>query len=252
MTRSRPSTRRARTDRSWPGRRVEARDLPRERPLGTAPLVGRDDELALLTGIWTKVARESRPHLVTVLGEPGIGKSRLVAELERTVDDRSDGLVLHGRCLPYGQALGYWALAMALKDAAAVSADDDVSTARRKLGDLVAECARGVRESTATPPSWRAISPCSAAWTLPPIGPPPSTSARLHASVRRFLEALARRRPLCLVLEDIHWADDALLNLIEAVASRAQDAPLLIVAQARPERHEIDVTLADLVADVRA
>jgi class 3 adenylate cyclase/tetratricopeptide (TPR) repeat protein len=213
---------------------LEARNLPRERPLGTAPLVGRDDELALLTGIWTKVAREARPHLVTVLGEPGIGKSRLVAELERQVDDLAKGLVLHGRCLPYGQALGYWALAMALKDAAAVSADDDVGMARRKLGDLVTNVltASGVDRDPDELASHVAL--------VSGLDTDADRSAAvdertLHASVRRFLEALARRRPLCLVLEDIHWADDALLNLIEAAASRAQDAPLLIVTQARPE-----------------
>jgi len=68
------------------------------------PLVGRDEELALLSGIWLKVVREARPHLVTVLGEPGIGKSRLVAEFERRFC--ADAVRLHGRCLPYGEALG--------------------------------------------------------------------------------------------------------------------------------------------------
>jgi class 3 adenylate cyclase/tetratricopeptide (TPR) repeat protein len=213
---------------------VEARHLPRERALGTAPLVGRDDELTLLTGTWAKVVRDRRPHLVTVIGEPGIGKSRLVSELERQVDDLADGLVLHGRCLPYGQALGYWALAMALKDAAAVSADDDAATARRKLGDLVADVltASGSDRDPAELASHLAL--------VSGLDTDADRSAAvdertLHASVRRFLEALARRRPLCLVIEDIHWADDTLLNLIEAVAARAQDAPLLIVAQTRPE-----------------
>ena len=171
---------------------------------------------------------------MTVIGEPGIGKSRLVAELERQIIDTADGTVLHGRCLPYGQALGYWALAMALKDAAAVSADDDAGTARRKLGDLVADvfAASGIERDPDELASHLAL--VSGLDTAADQ----STTAderTLHASVRRFLEALARRRPLCLVLEDIHWADDTLLNLIEAVATRSQDAPLLIVTQTRPE-----------------
>src|SRR5262249_54660440 len=100
---------------------LEVASVPEGRPLGTAPLVGRDDELARLSGIWTRVVREAQPHLVTIVGEPGIGKSRLVAELERRVLDQAR--VLHGRCLPYGEALGYNALAGALKEAAGITAD---------------------------------------------------------------------------------------------------------------------------------
>ena len=81
--------------------------------------------------------REARPHLVSVLGEPGIGKSRLVAEFERRAGRPASATLLHGRCLPYGEALGYWALAMALREAADVAAEDGAGAARRKLGDLV-------------------------------------------------------------------------------------------------------------------
>src|SRR5260221_2191716 len=95
---------------------LDAAAVSASRPLGTAPLVGRDEELALLSGIWLKAVREGRPHLITVLGEPGIGKSRLAAEFESRFC--ADALVLHGRCLPYGYDLGYWALTMVLKEAA--------------------------------------------------------------------------------------------------------------------------------------
>src|SRR5205823_3078158 len=71
---------------------------PKSRPLGTAPLVGRDEELAVLSGIWSRVMREAQPHLVTVLGDPGLGKSRLVAEFEKRLDGTAR--VIHGRCLP--------------------------------------------------------------------------------------------------------------------------------------------------------
>ena len=211
---------------------LDVAPLPEARPLGTAPLVGRAEELALLSGTWTRVSREARPHLVTVLGEPGIGKSRLVAELER--DSLADALVLHGRCLPYGEALGYWAFATALKEAAAITADDDAERARAKLADLVTEVAGYDSEAD----------PIEVARHLLLLGgldaeddraAPAVDQRTLHASARRFLEALARRRPLCLLLEDIHWADDALLDLVEFVAARVHEAPLLIVAQARPE-----------------
>ena len=212
---------------------LDVTPLPEARPLGTAPLVGRDEELALLAGIWTIVAREARPHLVTVLGEPGIGKSRLVAEFERGV--LGDALVLHGRCLPYGEALGYWALGTALKEAAGIAAEDDAETARARLGELVlGSIGPGQTEADAT----EIARHLALLIGLDTEGDRTATAPdqrTLHASARRFLEALAGRRSLCLLLEDIHWADDALLDLVEFVASRAHEAPLLIVAQARPE-----------------
>ncbi|MBA2451176.1 MAG: AAA family ATPase, partial [Chloroflexi bacterium] len=210
---------------------LDVAPVPESRPLGTAPLVGRADELALLSGTWTKVCREARPHLVTVLGEPGIGKSRLVAEFER--HSLGEALVLHGRCLPYGEALGYWAFATALKEAATISADDDADVARARLADLVT----GVIPETEGAPVEvaRHLALLSGLDTEDDRAAPAADQRTLHASARRFLEALARRQPLCLLLEDIHWADDALLDLVEFVVARAHAAPLLIVAQARPE-----------------
>ncbi len=214
---------------------LETSPLPEARPLGTAPLVGRDDELAVLAGIWTKVVREGRPHLVTVLGEPGIGKSRLVAELEGRI--LREATVLHGRCLPYGTVLGYWALAMAMKEAAGIGTEDDPESARTKLGDLVdGVIGSGPGKSEGDPGEIARHLALLTGLDLEADRAAPAGDQRtLHASARRFLEALARQRPLCVVLEDIHWADDALLDLIEHVAARASEAPLLIVAQARPE-----------------
>ena len=99
---------------------IDAASMPWVRPLKTTPLFGRDQELTLLLGIWTRVVREARPQLITVLGEPGIGKSRLLAEFEHRALALGDTTLLHGRCLPYGEALGYGALSMALREAAGV------------------------------------------------------------------------------------------------------------------------------------
>jgi class 3 adenylate cyclase/tetratricopeptide (TPR) repeat protein len=217
--------------RAWEA--LEVASAPRRRELGTAPLVGRDAELSLLSGIWSKVVREARPHLVTILGEPGIGKSRLVAEFERRV--LGDSAVLHGRCLPYGEVLGYWALATAVKEAAGITAQDEVDRARAKLSDLVGGVLRaGDAEAGADDVACH-LALLTGLDTDEDRSAAPPDQGRLHASVRRFLEALARRRPLCLVVEDIHWADDGLLDLVEFVASRAHEAPLLLVTQARPE-----------------
>jgi class 3 adenylate cyclase/DNA-binding SARP family transcriptional activator/tRNA A-37 threonylcarbamoyl transferase component Bud32 len=224
---------RARPVAAWEA--IDAASMPWARPLRTTPLVGRDQELTLLLGIWTRVAREARPQLITVLGEPGIGKSRLLAEFERRAQALGQITLLHGRCLPYGEALGYRALSMALHEAAGVMPEDDPKMARLKLGALVAS----VIETPAVEGEQVAIARHLA--LLSGLDTAEDRSAVqvdehiLHASVRRFLEALARRRPLCVLIEDIHWADETLLNLLEFVAARAQGAPLLIVAQARPE-----------------
>ena len=209
---------------------LEVAPLPEARPLGTAPLVGRDDALGLLEGTWTRVARERRPHLVSVLGEPGIGKSRLVAEFERRALD--EALVLHGRCLPYGEALGYWALAAALKEAAAITGEQDAAAARAQLGDLVSVTIAADEEPAEVARHLALL--CGLDSEADRTGPTVDQRT-LHGSVRRFLEALARQRPLCLIVEDLHWADGALLDLVEFVASRVQDTPLLIVTIARPE-----------------
>src|SRR5262249_43538606 len=100
------------------------------------PLVGRTHELTLLSSIRAKVVQERHPHLVTVLGEPGIGKSRLVAEFEDSLIN--EALVLHGRCLSYGEGRGYWALAEVVREAAGITLTDDMETATGKLGKLVA------------------------------------------------------------------------------------------------------------------
>jgi class 3 adenylate cyclase/tetratricopeptide (TPR) repeat protein len=211
---------------------LETLAAPRSRPLGTAPLVGRDEELGLLSGTWLRVVRESRPHLVSVLGDPGLGKSRLVAEFEKRFC--KDALVLHGRCLPYGQALGYWALTTALKEAAGITAESDVATAREQLRQLTRRVFTTDGESE-TSEIGRHLALLSGLDCAEDRSGNAVDQRALHGSVRRFMEALAGQQPLCWMVEDIQWADDTLLDLIEFVATRAKEAPLLILTQARPD-----------------
>jgi class 3 adenylate cyclase/tetratricopeptide (TPR) repeat protein len=210
---------------------LEEVSIPQARPLGTAPFIGRDEELNHLLSIWACALRDAQPYLVTILGEPGIGKSRLTAEFERRL--APDTLVLHGRCPAYGEALVYWALAMMLKEAANITGEDEAESARAKLGALVAGIARS--EDVDLDEIALHLALLTGLDTEADRVRKAGDQRALHASARRFLEALARHRPLCLILDDIHWADDALLDLIELVASRVRDAPLLIVTQARPE-----------------
>ena len=209
---------------------LEVAPTPLARILAYAPFVGRALELDVLARQYARVARERRPHLISILGEPGIGKSRLVAEFERSLREAGESRLVHGRCLPYGEVVGFGALAQALYELAGITSDESAETARARLRDLV--------HAHVDPPfapdidrHLALLCGLDAAADRPGY---PTDPRAVHVSVRRLLESLAQTEPLCLVIEDLHWGDVALLDLLEDVAERAR-APLLIVTQARPE-----------------
>jgi predicted ATPase/class 3 adenylate cyclase len=183
-----------------------------------APLVGRENELELLQSTWERAVRGRRAHLFTIFGEPGVGKSRLAREFGETLDRAT---VLAGRCLPYGEGVTYWPLAEMVKNAAGIADDDPLEVAIEKLevfceDEAVADLlgiASGVLEALQGERSGQEI-----AW-----------------AARAWAERLAQDQPLVLVFEDIHWAEDPLLELIEDLADRVRSAPLLILCLARPE-----------------
>ena len=203
---------------------------PRARPLGMTPMIGREAELARLEQMWRRVEQRTQPHLVTLVGEPGIGKSRLVAEFERLLP--ATVTIWHGRCLPYGEALGYWALATVLKEAASIVAEDEPEAARGKLGVAVAAV---MGPEGGAPEVARHLALLSGLDVDADRRGVSADQRVLHASARYFLEAAARQRPLCLVFDDIQWADDSMLDLIEAVVGRAHAVRLMVVTLARPE-----------------
>lgn len=208
---------------------LDVSSVPRARRQGSAPLIGRDAETDLLVRVWQRAITERRPHLVSIIGEPGIGKSRLTAEFERLIGDGAR--VLHGRCLPYGEAVSYWAVAEALKEAAGVGPNDDDASVRAKVGAVVAEV-EPIEEDGAI--LARHLALLGGFDEARDRTGDVADAQTLHRSARRFLAGLARHQPTCVVVEDIHWADDALLDLIDAVL-RTQDAPLVVLTQARPE-----------------
>ncbi|HEU4672738.1 MAG TPA: adenylate/guanylate cyclase domain-containing protein [Candidatus Limnocylindrales bacterium] len=209
---------------AWRAVAVKARRGGRRSPLGLeSPLVGRDEELALLKETVRRTVAEGRPHLVTVVGAAGVGKSRLSWELEKYLDGLPETFHWRkGRCLAYAQ-VSYSALADAAKVDAEIRDDDAPATAEARLVDRLAVLGAGERERVALE-------------ALLAIGPPNPGIGRdeLFDGWRRWLELVARRAPLVLVLEDLHWADDGLLDVVEHVA-RWADGPILVLVLARHE-----------------
>ena len=191
---------------------------------GATPLVGRRLELDLLTRLWEQVVDDRRPRLVTLIGSPGIGKSRLTRELGERI--QGTGAVLKGRCRPYGETTGYDAFGQQVQQAAGILATDAAAEARTKLNDLVASLVEG--DDTEEVAEHLAVLLGQSSERNP-------DKQLLFYSVRRFVEALARRTPLALAFEDIHWAAPVLLELIESLGARTRDAPLFLVATARPD-----------------
>jgi class 3 adenylate cyclase/tetratricopeptide (TPR) repeat protein len=191
------------------------------------PMVGRQIDLGMLTGAFQKAVQESAVQLAVVAGEPGVGKSRLVAELGSFVDGWPE-LVRwrQGRCLPYGEGITFWALGEIVKAEAGILESDPPEVAAAKIDAMV--------------PGEAPDAPWLRARLRPLAGLPAPEAAREEnfAAWRAFVELLAEDRPSVLVFEDLHWANAALLDFIEQLAGSAEAVPLLLVATARPELFE--------------
>jgi class 3 adenylate cyclase/tetratricopeptide (TPR) repeat protein len=208
------------------------------RPSST-PLVGRRRELQAIREAWERVAATHQPHLITVLGPPGIGKTRLVRE---ATDELEPGgaRVLWGRSLPYAEQTPYRAVSEIIGRAAGIFEDDPPADARSKLEGLVA----GLLSGGEAPEATRYLSLLMGLGLDEPTDDP----VHLQYATRRLVEELAARDPLVLVFEDVYWADDPLLDLIEYLVTYVQ-APAMFVGLARPELLQRRSTWG---ADVRA
>ena len=196
-----------------------------------SPLVGRDDERDVLVGALARARARLEPQLVTVVGVPGIGKSRLVRELFRVADDDPELIVWRqGRSLPYGEGSAFWGLAEIVKAQAGVLESDGADEAAAKVAATVGEL---VDDGTDAP--WVERHVLALTGVQQESAPGQASLDESFAAWRRFLEALAERQPVVLVFEDIHWADDALLDFVDALVDRVSGVPLLVVCSARPE-----------------
>jgi class 3 adenylate cyclase/tetratricopeptide (TPR) repeat protein len=194
------------------------------------PLIGREPELSLLKDLYRRAMREQNPQLVTLSGEPGVGKSRLTWEFQRFIDDEPD-LVFwrQGRCLPYGEGITFWALSEIVKSHAGILENDGPDEAADKLADAVGSVVDDEIER-----DWihARLAP------LVGLGAADAVSAEREeafAAWRSFLEAIAASSPLVLVIEDMHWADPAMLAFVEHLADWASGVPMLVLCTARPE-----------------
>jgi class 3 adenylate cyclase/tetratricopeptide (TPR) repeat protein/energy-coupling factor transporter ATP-binding protein EcfA2 len=206
---------------AWSALRV-ARPVER---VSAAPLIGRERELARLRAVWDDVREVGRVEVVTLFGPPGIGKTRLAAELAGLVSE-TGGRIVRGRSLPYGQTGEYGAFAQQLSSVAGIFETDPAPIARTKLDGAVAELLDEGAEDVA--------SHLAALMGLE-VGPAVTDQPVILFSARRFVEALGRERPTMIMFEDLHWAQPGLLDLVENIAARLRDAPVLVLVLARPE-----------------
>jgi class 3 adenylate cyclase/tetratricopeptide (TPR) repeat protein len=186
-----------------------------------APFVGRASELQLFQWAYERAAGEPALHFLTVLGGAGVGKTRLV--LEATGRLREQPAVLVGRCLPYGNGSTFWPLAEMVRQAAGIGLEDAPAAARAKLAGLLD---RGAPDGALV---------AERIGQLIGLEADPAPIEEAVWSTRRLLGALAAERPLVAVFDDLHWAEPTFLDLVEQLADGTHEAPVLLVAVARPE-----------------
>ncbi|MEY2473435.1 MAG: hypothetical protein QOK28_2764, partial [Actinomycetota bacterium] len=215
---------------------LEAIAPPGHRPKRErTPHIGRDSELAMLRHSLVMAAERKRPQLLLLVGEAGVGKSRLAEEVAGISAIEFGAMVLEGRCVPYGEANVWWPVAEAMRDACGIDANESSEEIERKVRDAVAaalhlpegdgELTRvsdGILFTLGHEDALAGIDPSR-------VGP------EISRSLLVFLEGLARQKPLVLVVSELHWADERVLELVPRLLDRLRSLPFVFVATARPE-----------------
>jgi class 3 adenylate cyclase/tetratricopeptide (TPR) repeat protein len=185
-----------------------------------SPMVGRERELTLLLESFERAIDNQTCQLFTVIGDAGVGKSRLARELAGQVRHRTT--VLRGRCLPYGEGITFWPLAAVVRQGTRLHEDDTSTEARSKLLAVLAGQEHGAAIADQV---------LQVLGMAEPTAPP----EQVFWAVRKVLEALAGDRPLLVILDDIQWAEPTFLDLVEHITDRSREVPMLIACLARPE-----------------
>ena len=184
------------------------------------PMVGRERERRRLLDAFDQAVGDRSCQLFTILGVPGVGKSRLVREFVRDVSDRA--LVARGRCLPYGEGITYWPVSEAVRDVADL---DDGASVEESLARLTSLLDDADDSSIVAQRVGEVVG----------LSDRTSSVEETFDAVRAFLQALARGRPLVVVFDDIHWGEETFLDLVDALADWSSDGPILVLCIARPE-----------------
>ena len=195
------------------------------------PFVGRREELRLLKDLLGSVGRDTRARMVSVIGETGLGKSRLVWEFQKYIDGLVDEVFWHeGRSLAYREGVTFWAVAEMIRTRAGIADDDSDEVTRAKLQAAIDE---------------HLTDPADRDWAMPRLAAvlgigtaPEGERSELDAAVRVFFEGVTAKGTTVLVFEDAHWADAALLDFIDELPEWWSGVPILVVAVARPELTE--------------
>jgi tetratricopeptide (TPR) repeat protein len=189
--------------------------------------VGRANELRLLKDLLDAVGTESTARLVSLIGEAGIGKSRLVWEFEKYVDGLVEDIYWHeGRSPAYGEGVTFWAISEMIKGRSGIAEGDDDATVARRLDETLNTYVADEGDR---------------AWMRPRLaavlgeGEAPGDRSELDSAVRAFFEAVAAQGTTVLVFEDLHWADAALIDFVEELTDWWRDRPILIITMARPD-----------------
>ncbi|WP_281900242.1 ATP-binding protein [Phytohabitans aurantiacus] len=203
-----------------------------DRSAGATPLTGREHEVGLLSNALHRALRDRTPQLVTVFGQAGIGKSRLVHELRGLVTEPVTWHV--GHCPPFGENVTFAALADIVKAEAGILDTDPAPTAERRLAATVRELVPPA-EAERLVGALRPLVGLRGGPSRVDLDNARTPAEEAESAWRRFLVALAARRPTVLVFEDLHWADETMLRFLDLLAGAARDAPLMILCTARPE-----------------
>ena len=195
------------------------------RAVSNAPMLGREAELDVLRASWRRVLEFRQPHLLSLLGSPGIGKTRLARELLPSVEEHG-GRVVRARSLPYGESTGYGGFGQMIRSLAGILQTDTSAVAKEKLHHRVETLIEAGDHATLL-----AHISLLAGFTEEGV----DKRSVLFSSARDLIEALAREQPTLFIFEDLHWADPSLLDLIESIAVHVRGVPAMFLTLARGE-----------------